>query len=222
MLAMKKIGLIHTTPATIQSLLTLAREVIGEVEVINILDDSILGDMKEGGHEEAVRKRWIQYAGILEEMGVDAVVSACSTVGGIAEEANRRLGIPVYRIDEAMIETAISMGTQISVLATLNSTLDPTADLLKRKGGSGLEIRAVLVEGAYEALMAGDRQGHDRRIREAVSREMERSKVVLLAQASMAGALEGMTEEDQQKILTSPRLGMEKLKRDLERDECIT
>lgn len=217
---MKKIGLIHTTPATVQSLSKLAGEVIGEVEIVNILDDSILGDMKEGGHEEAVKKRWIQYARILEELGADAVVSACSTVGAIAEEADRLLGIPVYRIDEAMIEAAICMGTRISVLATLNSTLEPTVDLLRRRGGSSLEIRVVLVEGAYEALMSGDREGHDRRIREAVFRETEHSQVVVLAQASMAGALEGVAEEDRPKILTSPRLGMEKLKQDLESDGC--
>ena len=217
---MKKIGLIHTTQATVSSLTTLAKEVIGNVEVVNILDDSILGDMKEGGHEEAVRKRWLMYAGILEELGVDAVVSACSTVGAMAEEADRLLGIPVYRIDEAMIEAAIRIGTRISVLATLNSTLEPTVDLLKRKGGNGLELRVVLVEGAYEALMSGDREEHNRRIREAVSGEMEHSQVMLLAQASMAGALEGIAEEDQRKILTSPRLGMEKLKQDLERSGC--
>ncbi len=215
---MKKIGVIHTTPATVQSLSKMAAEVIGEVEIVNILDDSILGDMKEGGHEESVKKRWLQYARILEELGAAAVLSACSTVGAIAEEADRELGIPVYRIDEAMIEAAIRMGTRISVLATLKSTLEPTVDLLKRKGGSGLELRVILVEGAYEALMSGDREDHDRRIREAVARETEVSQVVLLAQASMAGALEGMIEAQQQKILTSPRLGMEKLKEDLERN----
>ncbi len=66
---MKKIGLIHTTPATVASLTDLVKEIIEDAEVINILDDSILPDMKEGGHEEAVRSRWICYARILEEQG---------------------------------------------------------------------------------------------------------------------------------------------------------
>lgn len=212
---MKKIGLIHTTPATVASLTDLVKELIEDVEVVNILDDSILPDMKEGGHEQEVRSRWICYARILEERGAAAVLSACSTVGAIAEEADRILRIPVYRIDEAMIDTAIQTGTKISVLATLSSTLTPTVDLLKRKGGEKLEINVHLVEGAYDLLMAGNRSAHDRLIKEAVMQEADRSEAILLAQASMAGALDGADGFGQVRILTSPRLGIEKLKKDL-------
>lgn len=213
---MKKIGLIHTTPATLATLTQLIKEEIQDAEVINILDDSILPDMKEGGHEEAVRRRWICYAHVLEEQGVSAVVSACSTVGAFAEEADRMLEVPVYRIDEAMIDAGLQIGTRISVLATLFSTLGPTVDLLKRKGGGKLDISVQLVEGAYDCLMAGDRKEHNRRIKEAALKEAERSQVILLAQASMAEALDGADTLGGAKILTSPRLGIEKLKRDLE------
>lgn len=212
---MKKIGLIHTTLATVTFLTDLIKELIEGAEVINILDDSILPDMKVGGHDEEVRNRWLCYARILEERGVAAVLSACSTVGTIAEEADRILQIPVYRIDEAMIDEAIRTGTKISVLATLSSTLTPTVELLKRKGGDGLEIHVHLIEGAYDLLMAGNRSEHDRRIREAVQQEAGRSQVILLAQASMAGALDGADTSDHVRILTSPRLGIEKLKKDL-------
>lgn len=45
----KTVGIIHTTPATIASLTALAGEVLGSsVKVVNILDDSILPDMKIG------------------------------------------------------------------------------------------------------------------------------------------------------------------------------
>lgn len=211
-----KIGIIHTTSATLVSLTELMKEKIENAEIINILDDSILPDMKEGGHEEAVRRRWICYARILEEQGTAAVVSACSTVGAFAEEADQMLEIPVYRIDEAMIDAAIRTGTRISVLATLSSTLEPTVDLLKRKGGNKLDISVQLVEGAYDCLMAGNQNEHNRRIKEAAAREAERSQVILLAQASMAEALGDADTLGEAKILTSPRLGIEKLKRDLE------
>lgn len=212
---MRKIGLIHTTSATLASLTDLVKELMEDVEVINILDDSILPDMKEGGHEETVRNRWICYARILEELGAAAVVSACSTVGAFAEEADQILQIPVYRIDEAMIDTAIRLGTKISVLATLSSTLNPTVDLLRRKGGENLEINVHLVEGAYDLLMAGNREEHNRRIKEAVEKEADHSQVILLAQASMAEALGGADAFGEARILTSPRLGIEKLKKDL-------
>lgn len=214
---MKKIGIIHTTPATISGLNTLIKDVIGEVEVINFLDDSILGDMREKHEVEFVRERWISYAKVLEQLGVDAVLSACSTVGAFAEEADRMLRIPVYRIDEAMCEEAVKRGTKISIFATLQSTLEPTQDLVRRKAeslGKDVTIHTVVVEGAYAALMEGRKEIHDEKIREAVESGLEQSDVVVLAQASMASAIpDGNAAAE--KILTSPKLGIEKLNKDL-------
>ena len=42
---MKKLMIIHTTPATIQSLTDLVSQEMPGVEAVNILDDSILKDM---------------------------------------------------------------------------------------------------------------------------------------------------------------------------------
>ena len=77
---MKKIGMIHTTPATIDSLNQLVKEIVGDVEVINFLDDSILKDMRDKHNVDIVRERWISYAKVLGQLGADAVLSACSTV----------------------------------------------------------------------------------------------------------------------------------------------
>ena len=216
---MKKIGIIHTTSATITSLNALAAERIPGAEVVNILDDSILGDMRDGHEVAFVRERWISYARILEKLGVDAVLSACSTVGEFAEEADGLLNIPVYRIDEAMCEKAVEKGEVISVFATLNSTLTPTVNLVKRKAaaaGKDVKINTVLVEGAYSALMNGQKDVHDAKIAEAVERYLDCSDVIVLAQASMASAVrkDGAAEG---KVLTSPELGIEKLARDLEK-----
>lgn len=214
---MKKIGIIHTTPATIASLNALVKEKIPDTEVVNILDDSILGDMRENHDVEFVRKRWISYAETLEKLGVDAVLSACSTVGSFAEEADRVLSIPVYRIDEAMCEKAVESGRTISVFATLQSTLTPTVDLVRRKAkeaGKDVMVQTFLVEGAYSALMEGNKELHDIKIAEAVGAVMDRSDVVVLAQASMASAVRAEGDAAK-KILTSPVLGIEKLGRDL-------
>ena len=120
---MKKIGIIHTTPATIDSLNQLVKEIVGDVEVINFLDDSILKDMRDKHNVDFVRERWISYAKVLGQLGADAVLSACSTVGAFAEEADKILDVPVYRIDDAMCSAAVEMGEVVSVFATLASTL---------------------------------------------------------------------------------------------------
>lgn len=216
---MKKIGIIHTTPATIASLNQLVKEKMPDTEVINFLDDSILGDMRTRHEVGFVRKRWISYAKTLEQLGVCAVLSACSTVGEFAEEADKLLRIPVFRIDEAMCERAVEMGNTVSVLATLQSTLQPTVRLVEKKAdlaGKRILVNTVLVEGAYEALMAGKKDVHDGKIAAAVKECLKTSDAVVLAQASMASAVEEGCSGFE-KILTSPVPGIERLKEELEK-----
>ena len=209
--------MIHTTPATIDSLNQLVKEIVGDVEVINFLDDSILKDMRDRNNVDFVRERWISYAKVLEQLGADAVLSACSTVGAFAEEADRILDVPVYRIDDAMCSAAVEMGEVVSVFATLASTLEPTVDLIERKAyetGKRIKVNTVLVEGAYAALMEGHKDVHDAKIKALVERYLPESDVAVLAQASMASAVT-LAGEDAKKILTSPKMGIEKLRADL-------
>lgn len=215
---MKKIGVIHTTKATVDSLTELIKSKIEDVEVYNILDDSILRDMAGEKDTGMVRWRWLEYAKILEKLGMDIILSACSTVGGFAEEADHELRVPVLRIDEAMAEKAVAQGEKIGVFATLNSTLNPTVSLIKRKAekaGRTVSVWAVLVEGAYDALMSQNKELHDSKIAEALKGCQGEVDVIVLAQASMASAVSASLGLDQNQILTSPVLGIERLK------ECL-
>lgn len=215
---MKKIAIIHTTPATIQNLTELANEMMPEISVMNVLDDSILPDMMQGREVKCVEERWITYARMAELSGADAVLSACSTVGEIAERADSILSIPVFRIDEAMAAEAVESGGRICVYATVNSTLIPTVNLIRRKAGEMgkmCQIEAELVQGAYDALKNGDKAEHDRRILECVTAGLERADVTVLAQASMAGALTVLEMDKQKRVLTSPRSGIMYLKHKL-------
>lgn len=215
---MKKIGVIHTTKATVDSLTELIKSKIEDAEVYNILDDSILRDMAGEKDTGMVRWRWLEYAKILEKLGMDIILSACSTVGGFAEEADHELRVPVLRIDEAMAEKAVAQGEKIGVFATLNSTLNPTVSLIKRKAekaGRTVSVRAVLVEGAYDALMSQNKELHDSKIAEALKGCQGEVDVIVLAQASMASAVSASLGLDQNQILTSPVLGIDRLK------ECL-
>ncbi|WP_394916412.1 aspartate/glutamate racemase family protein [uncultured Robinsoniella sp.] len=215
---MKKIGVIHTTKATVDSLTELIKSKIEDAEVYNILDDSILRDMAGEKNTGMVRWRWLEYAKILEKLGMDIILSACSTVGGFAEEADHELRVPVLRIDEAMAEKAVAQGEKIGVFATLNSTLNPTVSLIKRKAekaGRTVSVRAVLVDGAYDALMSQNKELHDSKIAEALKGCQGEVDVIVLAQASMASAVSASLDLDQNQILTSPVLGIDRLK------ECL-
>ncbi|HMQ32349.1 MAG TPA: aspartate/glutamate racemase family protein [Chloroflexaceae bacterium] len=213
---MARLAIIHTTTATVELLRSLAAELLPEVAVVNIVDDSILPRLAaNGGDLSAVAPRVLQYARFAEEGGADVILEACSSIGELVEEARRSVRTPVVRIDEAMAERAIARGPRVGVAATLATTLAPTCRLLERQAAqSGLPIslRTALVDDAYRRLMAGDREGHDAALAAALAELAPSVDCVVLAQASMARVLPALPEEQRAKFLTSPRLAMERVR----------
>ncbi|MFE3829640.1 aspartate/glutamate racemase family protein [Streptomyces sp. NPDC059092] len=122
--------------------------------------------------------------------GASAVLCTCSTIGDVAEKAGPALGVPVLRVDRPMAEAAAAAG-RVVVVAALESTLEPTVALIREAAaGRPLELRTVLVEGAWERFEAGDRDGYLDAVAAAVDAVTEAggAGVIVLAQVSMAEA----------------------------------
>jgi hypothetical protein len=64
---------------------------------------------------------------------------------------------------------------------------------------------------AFKALLAGDTATHNRLVRAALSDAAKGSDIIVLAQASMARALEGL-DPIAVPVLTSPELSMKRLR----------
>lgn len=71
----------------------------------------------------------------------------------------------------------------------------------------------MLVEGAYQKLMAGDREGHDNLLVEKLGELAQVTDAVMLAQASMVRVLPRLSATDRDKFLVSPRLAMEQVQK---------
>jgi Asp/Glu/hydantoin racemase len=219
----KTLAVLHTTPVTVDPLKELAAKFLPNYNVINFVDDSILPQLaKNGGNVEEVQERLVQYAKYAEQAGADVILNACSSVGEVVAKARTQLSVPIVRIDEAMAEEAMSRGNRVGVIATLPTTLNPTLRLLQDKAeqfGKKVEIKPVLAEEAYQRLISGDKEGHDAVLIEALSKLAMEVDVVVLAQASMARAVAKLPQEQQGMFLTSPELGMERVKRTMEETE---
>jgi glutamate racemase len=213
---MTKLAIIHTTSATVDSMKTLAAEMLPDSELVNFVDDSILPQLgRNGGNLAEVEERLVHYARFAEQVGAEVILEACSSVGEVVAKMQSAVSIPIVRIDEAMAEEAVQRGNHLGVAATLATTLQPTTRLLRAKAeaaGKQMEITPLLIEGAYQKLMAGDREGHDNLLVETLQELARSEDVVVLAQASMARVLPRLAAADQDKILVSPRLAMERVK----------
>ena len=211
---MTKIALIHTTPVTVDSLKDLIKEREPELEIINIVDDSILLELINNNADlSLVDDRVRYYIKTAVEQDADLVMSACSSIGKIFEEENQKYEIPIMRIDSAMAEKAVKNAVKIGVAATLETTLKPSTELIKKKAAAlnkDIEIKTVLADSAYQKLMAGDQEAHDQLLAEKLKDLASEVEIVVLAQASMARAVKVLPDNLQHKFLTSPQTGIEK------------
>jgi glutamate racemase len=211
--AAPKIGVIHTSPATVDLFGRLLRERLPGATVVNLLDDSILPELRDNGSDlSAVEPRWRDYARIVSARGVGILLNACSSVGELCARVQGEIPQPIVRVDAAMAREAVRRGGRIGVLATLATTLRPTSDLIRETAGEvgkTVAVDAVLVRGAYEALVEGDQSRHDDLVAVALARSARTHDAVVLAQASMARVLPRLDAVTQGKVLTSPPFAVE-------------
>lgn len=210
--------LLHTSPRHVEVFERLFAQIratetgddLPEIRLAHVVREDLLkraisaGLLPEDTHARAVR--------ILHEATAssDAVLCTCSTLGPAADEAAAKTDKPLLRVDRPMAAEAARAGRSIAVLATLKCTLQPTCDLIADEVShlSGkADIAPVLVDGAWEAFEAGDTARMNSLIADNIRfAQQAGANVIVLAQASMADALEGL--DISIPILTSPASGL--------------
>ncbi len=109
-----------------------------------------------------------------------------------------------------MARTAVREYSRIGVMATLPTTLDPTRRLIERFAGEmskKIEIVEGLAAGAFQSLIDGDAEKHDRLVLMTAVDLSDRVEVYVLAQGSMARVQDEIVEKTGKPVLTSPLLG---------------
>lgn len=209
---MKTVVVVHTGPATVQPLKQQFQEILPDVRVVNIMDDSLLNDVMAAGHlTAAVSARILSYMQQGESMGAVALLNACSSVGEAASAARTVIGVPIIKIDDSMTERAITMGRRIGVVATVKSTLEPTVRLIREKAtaaGTEIEITEALAEGAFQTLLDGKPEQHDEIVKRTIEALAHNVDVIVLAQVSMARLIPQLTDL-KVPVMSSPKSGVE-------------
>lgn len=209
---MKTVVAVHTAMPMVEPTRELFSRHLPGVRLINIVDDSLIQDVIAAGNvPEAVAQRLNHYYEAAISAGADVIFNTCSSVGDIALEAQGSLGIPLVKIDDDMAEAAVTEASAIGVLATLATTLDPTIRLLQHfahRQGKEISVSPGLAEGAFEAVIGGDRETHDRLILEAAGRLAGEVDLFVLAQGSMARMEGELAEITGKRVLSSPEKGV--------------
>ena len=208
----KTLTFLHTSPVHVATFDSLLAELGPDIPARHIVDESLLNEARAAGAiTPEVEQRVAET--VLAAAGQDAAVilCTCSTIGGCAEQANDLTDRPVLRVDRAMAERAVELGRRIVVAAALASTIAPTRALIldaARRSGQEVELVELLCEAAWAKFEQGDLVGYLEEIAACLRRAATKGDVIVLAQASMAGAA-ALCADLPIPILSSPRLGLE-------------
>ena len=182
---MKKVTLIHTSFALVEDLNKLFEEILPGVEVMHIVDTSLLEEvLKKGKVTKNVIKKMLLYFKSAEYSNADCVLNVCSSVREIVYIAKEIFETPILNIDEKMAEEAVLRGKNIGLIATLNTSLDPTFKLLEKKAkekGKKINIKTILCSKAFEELARGNIEKHNEIVLKEIKKLVNSVDVVVLA-----------------------------------------
>jgi hypothetical protein len=203
--------LFHTAASNEPLFAALLQTIAPDIPARHIVDETILPYAREHGVNAQLQQRVTDtILGAIKE-GSEVVLCTCSTIGGCAEAVQAQTEKVVQRVDRTMAEKAVNIGSRVIVAATLATTLPPTCDLVRdaaAKAGKDIELIEALCASAWPKFEAGDRDGYFAEIAAALRNLASQGDVVVLAQASMAGAA-ALCADLPIAVLSSPQLGLE-------------
>jgi len=212
----KRVGVVHTFLYSVEDIKTQFKSQLPEVEMINIIDDSLLQEaLANKGITPWIISRMCDYYSNLQELGCVCALNQCSSVGEAADVAAKLLKIPIVKIDAPMAKKAVELGSKIAVIATAISTVEPSSRLVEqmaREAGKKVKVNRCFVEGAYEFLLkTGDKEKHNQMVIAKVREAAKTNDVIVLAQGSMYHLMRFL-ESVKVPVLTSLETGIAQIR----------
>lgn len=220
-LSNKTLGLIHTTSLTISIAEPFIREIIPEVQVMHLCDDTIQRDnlnSEVGVIPKVNYFKFVTYAHFLEEAKVDLIMLMCSTFNRAVELARSMINVPMLQIDRPMMELAVNTGKRIGLIATLPSTVPSSERLLRlvaEEANKEIEIKTVLCSEAFKELTKGNVEKHNEMLLEEIDKLSRDVDCICMAQISMS-VLESRLANTRVPVFNSGRTGFTRAREILE------
>jgi len=212
------ITMIHTVFPIVNNLKAIFEKKLGNqsATIYNIVDDSILPRiLNNGSLSPEIVSTVYQHISSAEKMGSDIILVTCSSISEVVDIVSPLVSVPVIKIDDAMTDEAVKIAGTLGVVATIETTLNPTMNQLKKKmvkAGKEINIVPLLCSSAYKALIdEGDSKKHDLLLYKAIEEIIEDVDAIVLAQASMARLLPRLEKLTNKPILTSTESGIERV-----------
>lgn len=200
------IAFLHTNKSHIKNFEALVREQNTSIETKHFVNKTILDSaLATGVTDTAQFEKEIQ---AIRRLSPSLIVCTCSTYGAESDKFP-----DVHRIDQPIIEYLVSNFTKIGLVYTANSTKAVSEDLMLKVAKNKqktIDIVNCDCSNYWQYFEVGDLMHYEKGIAKTVKEKASDVDVFFLAQASMAGALNYLTNLDK-KVFTSPEFGIKAL-----------
>lgn len=208
----QSLAFLHTSPVHVQTFTNLLAELAPDIPARHVVNEDLLSEACRAGKITPALYKRVEETLLtaVTEQDAAVVVCTCSSIGSVAEEVNARTHATLMRIDHPMAAEAVKSGSRIIVAATLPATMIPTRELIlseAREAGQEVQIIELLCDSAWRQFEQGKHEAYLREIAHNLQSASTQGDVIVLAQASMARAVE-LCSDLRLPVLTSPRSGL--------------
>jgi len=215
----KKVVVINTSFVSKDTLNALFAEILPDVEVRHIVDDSLLAEvMQNSGVTPGVQARMCAYVMQAASIKPDLILNQCSSVGEAFDNAIKQIDLKTLKIDRPMAEECVKLcpdGGKIAVVATVASTVGPSVRIVENEAklaGKNIAVKSYLVKDALKILMSPNgQQKHNDLVMAEIEKAASECDVIDLCQGSMC-VLEPLLSSIKKPVLTSPRRAILRIK----------
>jgi len=213
-----RIVLIHAIEMAIHPIAQAFKTHWPEAETINILDDSLSRDRANSDSlDNRMIKRFLTLGDYAKSIDANGILFTCSAFGPAIEAVAEQHTMPVLKPNEAMFSRALDIGKNICMLVTFENSIDLMSKEFQvmanvRNNESKLDV--IFIDGAMLKLQQGLINDHNELILQT-AKKLNGYDVLMLAQFSMAGACEAISQQINIPILTAPDAATKLMKKQL-------
>jgi aspartate/glutamate racemase len=205
----RRIAFIHTVAMLVERFRPRFQAELPEADCFHMLDESVLQDLIRHGPSAGITRRIATLSQLAADAGAELIVFTCSSTSPAIDVARQMVNVPILKIDDPLYARVSRTPGRVGLICTTSSTVAPSQALLAAHAKSaGLDIpsESALCAAAFEALARGQRDLHDRLVRETAAEMAPRVDRIVLAQASLAHLAGPLAEQLGLQVFASPEL----------------
>jgi len=206
---MVTVGVVHSTRLVVEPVHQALTAQCSGIDFFHVMDEGILRALARFGRIDDSITHWLgrMVTSAVDE-GAALVVVSCSSLSPCVNAIREQTRVPVLKIDEPMIEAAVSAHSRIGLVMT-NPTTEKSSQLLiaevSRRLGKPVTVVPRLCTEAFAKLNRGDITGHDAEVALTIQSLLDDVDVVVLAQISIARIIDQIDPQIAPRVLSSLR-----------------